>query len=111
MWTAVCATVRKRLRAEAYRSLNTTPSPSSRRLRLSLDYYSEQADASGCAGRWAGDICMTYAQNSPAQFQLDPDGGHRTEKTHLSLAIANAAIEKEFGVAYGSGTTLFETGT
>ena len=104
----MCDCLKKRLRAEAYRSLNTlTPLSLSTFETFSLDYYSEQADASGRSERGAMarvlDICMTYAQNfSLRSSNLILMGGTGLGKTHLSLAIANAAIEKGFGVVYGS---------
>ena len=104
----MCDCLKKRLRAEAYRSLNTlTPLSLSTFETFSLDYYSEQADASGRSERGAMarvlDICMTYAQNfSLRSSNLILMGGTGLGKTHLSLAIANAAIENGFGVVYGS---------
>lgn len=49
------------------------------------------------------DVCMTYAQNfSLHSSNLILMGGTGLGKTHLSLAIANTAIAKGFGVVYSS---------
>lgn len=47
--------------------------------------------------------CRTYAQNFRAKSpSLLFHGGTGLGKTHLSLAIANAVLDKGFGVVYGS---------
>ena len=104
----MCACLKKRLRMEAYKSLNVlTPLSLSTFESFQLGYYSDQPDASGHSERGAMarvlDICMTYAQNfSLRSSNLIMMGGTGLGKTHLSLAIANAAIEKGFGVVYAS---------
>ncbi len=104
----MCGCLKKRLRTEAYKNLNAlTPLSLSTFETFNLNYYSDQPDASGRSERGAMtrvlDICMTYAKNfSMRSSSLIMMGGTGLGKTHLSLAIANAAIEKEYGVVYGS---------
>ena len=104
----MCSCLKKRLRAEAYKSLNAlTPLSLSTFETFSLDYYSEQPEASGRSERGTMtrvlDVCMTYAQNfSLHSSNLILMGGTGLGKTHLSLAIANTAIAKGFGVVYSS---------
>lgn len=45
-------------------------------------------------------------KNSGQTPQPSLQGGHRIGKTHLSLAIAAKAIEKGFGVVYGSAQSF-----
>ncbi len=72
-----------------------------------LKHYPEESNSSGISPRklMTGIYrrCVDYAEN----FSLDSDnllfqGGVGLGKTHLSLAIAKAAIEKGYGVVYGS---------
>lgn len=73
---------------------------------FSLEYYQDDPRA---LERMRGILhtCRTYAgkfrANSPSLLFR---GGTGLGKTHLSLAIANAAIEKGFGVVYGSAQTF-----
>ena len=104
----MCSCLKKRLRAEAYKSLNAlTPLSLSTFETFSLDYYSEQPEASGRSERGTMtrvlDVCMTYAQNfSLHSSNLILMGGTGLGKTHLSLAIANTPLAKGFGVVYSS---------
>ncbi|WP_242846294.1 ATP-binding protein [Anaeromassilibacillus senegalensis] len=103
-----CSCLKKLLRSEAYKSLNTlTPLSLCTFETFDLRYYSSEPDSSGRSERGMMarvlDICMTYAENvSAGSSNLIMMGGTGLGKTHLSLAIANAAIEKGFGVVYGS---------
>ncbi len=78
----------------------------------SLKYYPEQEDASGVSPqKRMGEIatfCKDYASDfsteSPSLFMHGATG---LGKTHLSLAIANYAIERGYGVIYGSAPNMF----
>lgn len=108
----MCVCLKSRLRAEAYKSLNAlTPLSLSTFETFRLDYYADQPDASGRSERGAMarvlDNCMTYAQNfSLNSANLIMMGGTGLGKTHLSLAIASAAIARGFGVVYSSVNNL-----
>ena len=105
----MCACLRQLLRNEAYRRLNAlSPLSLSTFDNFSLEYYDTAPLWEGAASprRRMEDIlgyCQRYAQSfSPASPNLLLQGATGLGKTHLSLAIANAAIEKGFGVVYGS---------
>ncbi|HIS69510.1 MAG TPA: ATP-binding protein [Candidatus Gallacutalibacter stercoravium] len=105
----MCACLRQLLRNEAYRRLNAlSPLSLSTFDNFSLEYYDTAPLREGAASprRRMEDIlgyCQRYAQSfSPASPNLLLQGATGLGKTHLSLAIANAAIEKGFGVVYGS---------
>lgn len=78
----------------------------------SLKYYPVQEDASGVSPqKRMGEIatfCKDYASDfsteSPSLFMHGATG---LGKTHLSLAIANYAIERGYGVIYGSAPNMF----
>ncbi len=78
----------------------------------SLDYYPEAADSNGVSPKKRmGEIaqfCSAYAADFSAKSpSLFMHGATGLGKTHLSLAIANAVIDKGFGVVYGSAPNLF----
>ncbi|HIU35142.1 MAG TPA: ATP-binding protein [Candidatus Fimenecus excrementigallinarum] len=109
---AVCECRARLLRELAFQEL-AAQSP----LKLSdfqsfrLDLYADEPDETGLVPREEMaailSICKTYA----AEFSEHADslflyGKTGLGKTHLSLAIAAAAIDKGFGVVYGSAPTL-----
>lgn len=108
----MCGCMKKLLREEAYHNLNRlTPLALSTFESFDLNYYSEEKDASGRSPRRIMervlDVCMTYARNfSQESSNLIMMGGTGLGKTHLSLAIASAAIQKGFGVVYGSSNNI-----
>lgn len=71
---------------------------------FSLDFYSEAVLPHM---RKVLSACQTYAQrlrqNSPSMLFW---GGTGLGKTHLSLAIANTAVEKGMGVVYGTAQSF-----
>lgn len=79
---------------------------------FSLDFYPEAADTNGISPKKHMDgivqFCKAYADDfslrSPSLFMHGATG---LGKTHLSLSIANKAIEKGFGVVYGSAPNMF----
>jgi DNA replication protein DnaC len=108
----MCSCMKELLRSESYRRLNALTSLSLSTFEsFSLKYYSEEPRKDRPCDR---DImrntfryCASYAQ----KFGLDSPnlimtGGTGLGKTHLSLAIANEAIKKGFGVVYASMGSL-----
>lgn len=80
----------------------------------SLKYYPEQGDASGVSPQKRMGEIATFCQDYAADFSnespsLFMHGATGLGKTHLSLAIANKAIERGFGVIYGSAPNIFDT--
>lgn len=105
----MCGCMKKLLREESYRRLNTlTPLSLSTFESFSLDYYPGKAEEEG--KRSPRDImesvlnnCRKYAAEfSPSSPSLIMQGGTGLGKTHMSLAVANAVIQKGYGVVYGS---------
>lgn len=104
----VCSCLKAALRKERFDRLNAvTPLELCTFESFTLDQYPPEADAHGISPRKLMERvyikCKNYADNfasdSPGMlFQ----GGVGLGKTHLSLAIANEAINKGFGVVYGS---------
>ena len=95
-----CECLRQALRDEACRELNAlTPLTLSTFESFSLSYYPEQTRSSMEKILFN---CMDYAKNfsfsSPNIIMMGSTG---LGKTHLSLAIARAVIDKGFGVVYG----------
>lgn len=109
----MCHCMKKLLRAESYRRLNTlTPLSLSTFESFRLDYYSARPEGEGKKSPRAQmegvfENCRRYAENfSPASPSLILQGGTGLGKTHMSLAIANQAIQKGFGVIYCSVNNL-----
>ena len=79
-----------------------------------LDYYPEAVDGSGISPKsrmgeikqFCNDYALDFSLSSPSLFMHGATG---LGKTHLSLAVANEAIKKGFGVVYGSAPNLFGT--
>ncbi len=103
----MCRCLKQLRKNLAYRQLSgKLPLAESTFESFSLDYYREDPEAL----RQMTEIlraCQTYAQrfrgDSPS---LLFKGGTGLGKTHLSLAIANEALEKGFGVVYGSAQSF-----
>lgn len=108
-----CACLRQQLRQEAYRRLNQlSPLSLSTFDGFSLEYYAPTPPREGFPSprRRMEDIfryCKNYAANfsvqSPSLLMQGPTG---LGKTHLSLAIARVAINKGYGVIYGSAPNI-----
>lgn len=81
---------------------------------LSLDYYPEAVDATGVPPKkrmgeikqFCQDYALDFSLDSPSLFMHGATG---LGKTHLSLAIANEAINRGHGVIYGSAPNIFNT--
>ncbi|ANU53191.1 ATP-binding protein [Acutalibacter muris] len=99
----MCGCHRALRRSIAYRQLSAgLPLEQCTFQSFLLDYY-EGDPAAKKRMKEILDTCRKYAENlRPRSSNLLFWGGTGLGKTHLSLAIANAAIEKGFGVVYGS---------
>ncbi|HEX3037762.1 MAG TPA: ATP-binding protein [Oscillospiraceae bacterium] len=109
----MCDCFKKLLRIEAYKRLNAlTPLSLSTFDSFSLKYYpdeSEKEDGIPPKKQMEGILryCRNYAESfSNSSSSIIMQGGTGLGKTHLSLAIANAAIDKGFGVIYGSAQNM-----
>ena len=102
-----CDCLRQALRDEACRELNElSPLLLSTFESFSLDYYPPQSRS---AMERILFNCMDYAKHfSASSPNLIMMGSTGLGKTHLSLAIARAVIEKGFGVVYGSVNNLID---
>lgn len=105
----MCACMKKLLREESYRRLNTlTPLSLSTFESFSLNYYpgiAEEGQKKSPRDVMEGVLtnCRRYAANfSPSSPSLIMQGGTGLGKTHMSLAIANTVIQKGYGVIYCS---------
>ncbi|MGN0478317.1 MAG: ATP-binding protein [Hominenteromicrobium sp.] len=104
----MCACHRALLRRIAYENLNrVSPLTLSTFEDFSLDYYSDERVNGGRSDReqmrYIYEYCKRYADTfSKNSGNLFFTGATGLGKTHLSLAIASAAIDKGFGVVYGT---------
>ena len=100
------------LRQEAFRRLNElTPLEPSDFATFRLDYYSDEPGPNGVSPRrQMEDIyhyCLQYADTfTQSSRSILFQGATGLGKTHLSLAIAKAVIDKGYGVIYGSVQNL-----
>ena len=105
----MCSCMKNLLRQEAYRQLNQlSPLSLSTFDSFSLDYYSKTPLRDGYPSPYnrMEDI-LRYCRAYAADFSLHSpsllmQGATGLGKTHLSLAIARIAINKGYGVIYGS---------
>ena len=76
-----------------------------------LNYYSNDADASGSVPRKRAtaifNLCKQFVENFPRSRSLLFMGGVGLGKTHLSLSIVKEVLNKGYGVVYGSAQNLF----
>ncbi|CAB1249806.1 AAA domain-containing protein [Ruminococcaceae bacterium BL-4] len=110
----MCSCMKQLLKEEAYRELNDeSPLQLSSFETFSLRYYpSENFSGKSFSPQKLMEKnyqrCKQYAETfSPDSTSLLMTGGTGLGKTHLSLAIAKAVIDRGFGVVYGSASTLF----
>lgn len=103
----MCACLKNLQRALAYRQLSlSVPLEKCGFDQFSLDYYRDDPRAAHQMENILK-ACRTYAANFRANSpSLLFKGGTGLGKTHLSLAIAGAAIEKGYGVIYGSAQSF-----
>ncbi len=108
----MCSCLKRLLREEACRRLNAlTPLSLSNFTSFSLDFYSDEAEGGRPSERETMGSTLRFCENYAERFGLHSanlilTGGTGLGKTHLSLAIANEAIQKGFGVVYGSAGNL-----
>lgn len=99
----MCGCYRELRRSLAYKQLSAgLPLKACTFESFSLDYYKDDPAAlkqMGVILRSCREYAENFRVNSPSLLFW---GGTGLGKTHLSLAIANAAIEKGFGVVYGT---------
>ena len=81
---------------------------------FSLSYYPNQPSDSGISAYQQMEQILRYCKTYAAQFSMESpnllmQGGTGLGKTHLSLAIAHEAIEKGYGVIYGSAQNMVTT--
>ncbi len=109
----VCVCYQKLLKELAYRELCAqTPLKLCKFHSFSLAYYRDTPNADGVIPRQKMEkvleFCKKYAdafsESAPSLLFFGNTG---LGKTHLSLAIAAEALEKGYGVVYGSAQTLF----
>lgn len=109
----MCSCMKQLLRKEAYNKLNSL-SPLS---LCSFDsfltefYSTEPIRENGPSPRKRMEDILRYCKNYAANFALDSQsllmqGATGLGKTHLSLAIAKVAINKGYGVIYGSAPNI-----
>lgn len=102
----MCQCLKQILKNEAYRELNElSPLELSSFETFSLDYYSSETSENVPSAKTKMEkifhFCRHYAQNfSKTSESLFMTGKTGLGKTHLSLAIANDVINKNFGVIY-----------
>lgn len=109
----MCNCLKQLLRIEAYKRLNAlTPLSLSTFDSFSLKYYPDEAEnTDGISSKKQMEGILRYCRNYAESFSTSSSsiimqGGTGLGKTHLSLAIANAAIDKGFGVIYGSAQNM-----
>lgn len=105
----MCSCMKKLLRNEAYERLNRlSPLSLSTFDHFCLDYYStvpikEKGPSPRKRMNDIYNFCKRYSENFSLESpSLLMQGATGLGKTHLSLAIAKVAIDKGFGVIYGS---------
>ena len=111
--TLVCSCLKNALISCACEELNrTAPLALSTFESFNLDYYDKSTDAQTGISPYNQmstilRYCKNYAQNFCKHSEsILMKGATGLGKTHLSLAIANEAIKKGFGVIYTSAPTL-----
>jgi len=97
----ICSCLLTVLKQEAYKELNNaSPLSLSTFKDFSLDYYNGEDKAKmSSVLEYCKKYASTFSLSSKSIVMLGNTG---LGKTHLSLAIANEAIEKGFGVVYGT---------
>lgn len=108
----VCSCVEKLAKEIAWADLaKEAPLAESSFENFSLDYYSDNSEngvSDKARMKAIFEHCKSYAENFTANSEsLLLLGGTGLGKTHLSLAIAGKAIEKGYGVIYGTAQNLF----
>ena len=107
----MCSCLKEMVKNEAYQSLNRiSPLQLSSFDRFSLQYYDALPQDQKIMMTNIFAYCKKYAEEFTVESpSLIFQGGTGLGKTHLSLAIAGAAIEKGYGVIYGSVQSFAST--
>lgn len=76
-----------------------------------IKYYSDEKSGKGISSRQLAESVLKGCKKYAANFNMDSKslllmGGTGLGKTHLSLALAHAAIDKGYGVVYGSSQNI-----
>ena len=103
-----CDCLRALLRRESLRRLNDASALDVSSFRdFSLDHYTgeDRANMKKILA-FCKDYAASFSLRSPSLLM---SGGTGLGKTHLSLAIAGEAIEKNFGVLYGTASSFTRT--
>lgn len=104
----MCGCMKILLRDIAFNELNKlSPLAPSSFDTFSLEYYSDEPDENGNVPRKRMEKILTFCKNYAERFTLGSEsiymeGATGLGKTHLSLAIAGAVIDKGYGVIYCS---------
>lgn len=105
----MCSCMKQLLRQEAYRQLNSlSPLSLSSFDSFSLEYYSPTPMRDGYPSpRKRMEDIFRFCRGYAAEFSIQSpsllmQGATGLGKTHLSLAIARVAVNKGYGVIYGS---------
>ena len=104
----MCNCLKGLLRQEAYRRLNEmTPLTLSGFEQFDLRYYSDRGEGDQLSPRAHMEQVLAFCRQYAEKFSLHSEsllfqGRTGLGKTHLSLAIAREAIQKGYGVVYGS---------
>lgn len=104
----MCECFKKLLRSETYKKLNDlSPLSLSTFNTFDLDHYSSEDTETGVSNKRKMERILNYCINYADKFNLESEnlfmnGATGLGKTHLSLAIANTAINRGFGVIYAS---------
>lgn len=109
----MCSCMKNALKQEAYNRVNRlSPLALSTFEDFSLEYYSDKPIRDGLPSakeqmRRIYNSCKKYAENFSLKSQsLLMQGTTGLGKTHLSLAIANVVLNKNFGVIYASAPNI-----
>jgi len=108
----MCSCLKKQMRIEACNKLNdSTPLSLCTFENFSLHYYSSIPKDSDISDYQKMEQILRYCKAYGEQFSMKSpslfmQGGTGLGKTHLSLAIAHQAIEKDYSVIYGSAQNM-----
>ncbi len=108
----MCDCMKDMLKKEAYDRLNDfSPLDISSFKNFSIDYYSDSSQNGEQSPKKRMSLILNFCKEYAANFKKDSPsllmtGSTGLGKTHLSLAIANEAIDKGFGVIYSSAQNM-----
>ncbi|HIZ16512.1 MAG TPA: ATP-binding protein [Firmicutes bacterium] len=112
---SLCSCVKRLARDISYSRLNSmAPAKLSDFSSFNLDYYSDKPLESGAVPSKVMTDNFMFAMEYASNFNMSAKsvlfmGPTGLGKTHLSLAIAKAVIDKNYGVIYGSAQNFIRT--